>query len=135
MTKLTKYYETFQKSQIAINGILNANSGSYYIMFDEFFNELGEDEDEDCIFSNHNLNGIDTINSDAYNNLISELENMGYIVETPYNSSIYITLDGKKCISIRDHDVKNSTNNHWEQIYSVNFLNESFNESDLDFLN
>jgi len=132
MTTLIGKYDKLQILVQALKAINEANAGSYNVYFNEFLNEVSEDDvknGEEYTYSDRDEKEIRDMQVAVWNELIEAFQQAGYIVSTPYDSSIYITKNGKDAISIRNHEVKNSTLNHWNSVYGINIFTDNLTEA------
>jgi hypothetical protein len=134
MKILIEKYDKLQSLVQAVKAINEANAGNYSVYFDEYFIEVSEDDvenGEEYTYSDLDERKIRDMQVEAWNELIDAFRNAGYEVSTPYDSSIYITKNGVDAISIRDHEVRQSTMNHWNSVYGINILTDYLSESTL----
>lgn len=140
MNTINEIFENYQKTLNVVKYMSEANNGNYEVYFDENLWEVTEDEienGENYKYTSSDISIITDMLASYYNKLVSSIELIGYKINCPYNDSIYIYKnEGSKAISLRDHDVANSTRNHWDEIYAVNIYNGNITEEILkEYLN
>ena len=87
------------------------------------YDRLGCIYDDPSDWDETTFEGFSIANSwyiDAVNNLKNVCKEYGLSIDMPYNDSIYIYKNlAESCISIRTHETKDSTYNHWRDIWDI----------------
>ena len=127
--------DEWRKWRELLDKLKQSDKGNYRVMFDVdgFFS------DEEPDFDDYEFDG-DSDRSfaiekndetyDNYNNAIYKLaKEINAEVSIPYGNSWYL-VKGNKTLTLRDHDVANSTFNHYDEIWSVRH-DDGVDENDL----
>jgi len=128
MTKIAKAYDQLQSILEIIrmmNEAIYAHCKVGVYMIDNSYYCEDYEKDENYIYTEDDISFFEKMRSSAYDTLTNSLRDAGFTVETPYDDSIYITKDGENAISIRSHEVKNSTLMHWTSCDCVNIHNDT----------
>ena len=102
--------------------ILDAERHNVSYRFDEFeVVESGDCNPDDYPYTDQDIDVARGWTEDALNEMISEVKALGLEIDLPYNDSIYIHNGNGKAITIRDHQIANSTWRHWDELFAYNF--------------
>ena len=124
MKALQAAINDYTRARKIAEDILDADKHNISVRFDEF-----EVVEADCCnpdeYPYTDMEIAKQWVRDAYDKMIEETAKEGIEVEMPYNDSIYFHKGNGVCISLRDHEMANSTWRHWDQIFAYEFQRSS----------
>ncbi|MFP4365507.1 MAG: hypothetical protein ACLFQA_00300 [Bacteroidales bacterium] len=122
MTTIAKAAKNYGDYRNLIMEILDAEKSNIAYRFDEF--EVVEMDDcniEDYPYDSNDIDIARGWAANALDELTAAVESAGLEMEIPYNDSIYIHKGNGRAITIRSHEIANSTWRHWDELFSYNF--------------